>query len=119
MAMQARIIPELRNRRVSARVSIPSNARNSASPKESVQISARTPTAWHGAQFLDDEPANLRNIALHVQGIGAVVTDQRIGHGHDLAPVGRIREHLLITGHRRIEADFARLAFGAHQKRLL
>ena len=39
--------------------------------------------------------------------VDAVVADQRIGHADDLPGVGRIGEHFLITGHRRVEDHLA------------
>ena len=49
----------------------------------------------------------MRRAALLVGRVGAVISDQRISHGHDLAAIGRIGQHFLVTGHRGVEADFA------------
>ena len=39
--------------------------------------------------------------------IDAVVADQRVGHGDDLAVVGGVGQHLLIAGHAGVENDLA------------
>ena len=39
--------------------------------------------------------------------VDAVVADERIGHRHDLARVGRVGEHFLVAGHAGVEDDFA------------
>jgi hypothetical protein len=44
---------------------------------------------------------------LHVLGVNAVITDQRVGHGDDLAVVGRIRQDLLVAAHGGVEDDLA------------
>jgi hypothetical protein len=43
--------------------------------------------------------------AFFVQGINAVVPDKRKGHRNNLAAIGWIGEHLLISGHGSIKAD--------------
>ena len=42
-----------------------------------------------------------------VLGVDAVVADERIGHGDDLALVGRIGQHFLVAGHAGVEDDLA------------
>src|SRR5207244_3577391 len=46
-------------------------------------------------------------IALPVLAVHAVVSQQRIGEGDDLAAVGRIGKHFLIAGHAGVEHHFA------------
>src|SRR5947208_9236892 len=65
------------------------------------------PVARRFAQFFDDETAHVRRAAFLIEGIGSVVTDQRISHGHDLAAIGGISQHFLITGHGGVETNFA------------
>ena len=53
---------------------------------------------------------------LHVLGIRAGIADVRISERDDLATVGRIREDLLVAGHRGVEDDFTDgLAVGTHR----
>src|SRR5262249_49293017 len=59
------------------------------------------------AGFLDDEAVDPRTPRLHVLWIDAVVADQRVGHAHELAAIGRIGEDLLIARHGSVEDDFA------------
>ena len=44
---------------------------------------------------------------LEVFRIRTIVPDERKGHRHDLATVGRVGEDLLVAGHRRVEDDLA------------
>ena len=53
------------------------------------------------------EPGNLHAAGFEIEGRGAVVADQRVGHGHDLSSVRRIGEHFLVAHHGRVEHDFA------------
>ncbi len=60
------------------------------------------------------QPSAMRIGALDILVVGADIADVREGEGDDLPGVGRIGHHLLIAGHRGVEADFAdRLALGA------
>src|SRR5207249_4942864 len=43
-----------------------------------------------------------------VVGIDAIVADEWIGHGDDLALVRRVRQHLLITGHAGVKDHLAK-----------
>ena len=47
--------------------------------------------------------------AFLVELVDAVIADQRIGHRDDLTAIRRIGQHLLITGHRGVETNFADL----------
>ena len=67
----------------------------------------RTPVARCFAQFFDHKSAHVRRAAFLIERIGSVISNQRISHGHDLAAIGRIGQHFLITGHRGVEADLA------------
>ena len=68
------------------------------------------------AQFLDHKSAHVRRPALGIGGVHAVVADQRVGHGHDLAAVGRIGQHFLVAGHRSVETNFADTAAGGAKR---
>ena len=74
-----------------------------------MQASLRTPVACKGAELFNDEPADLGRCAFHVEEVDAVISNQRIRHGNDLAPVGGIGKHLLVAGHRGVETDLAGL----------
>ena len=79
-------------------------------PKEKVmKISLRAPVTGKRAQLFDDEAAHLWRFTLDVEQVGAIISDEWISHRDDLASVGGIGKHLLVAGHCRIEADFARL----------
>ena len=67
----------------------------------------RTPAARNFAQFLDDKSAHVRFTAFLIERICAVVSDQRVSHRHDLTAIRRIGQHLLVTGHRGVETNFA------------
>src|SRR5687768_9570116 len=49
----------------------------------------------------------MRLAALLIEGIRAVIADERIRHGDDLAAVRRIGQHFLVTGHRSVKTNFA------------
>ena len=66
----------------------------------------RAPIAWKLAQLFNNETAHVRARTLLIGGVRAVVSDQRIGHRHNLTAIGRIGQHLLVTGHRGVEANF-------------
>src|SRR5207245_4964529 len=57
--------------------------------------------------FLDDEALDVDAGRLLVFAIDPDVADLRIGHAHHLALVGRVSEHFLVAGHRRVEDYFA------------
>ena len=50
----------------------------------------------------------MRLIRFDILRVYSVVADFRIGHVHNLALVGRVRENLLIAGHRSVEAYLTR-----------
>ena len=55
----------------------------------------------------NDQAGGMHLRRLHVFAIGAGITDVRIRQGDNLAAVGGIREDFLVTGHCRIENNFA------------
>jgi cobalt-precorrin 5A hydrolase len=57
--------------------------------------------------FLDDEAGQEQPAALNILGIDAGVADLGVGHGDHLPLVGRVGQHLLITGHGRIKDDLS------------
>jgi hypothetical protein len=56
---------------------------------------------------VDDESGDVRPPRFDVLLVNAVIADQRIGHGHDLAFIGRIGENLLVARHGGIETNLA------------
>ena len=46
-------------------------------------------------------------VRLNILIINTLIAYQRVGHDNDLAGVGGISEHFLITGHRGIKDSFA------------
>ena len=83
------------------------NAGNVPVPQIIIERSLRAPTAWNFAQLFDDKSAHVRLAAFLIERVRAVVSDQRIGHRHDLSAIGRIGQHFLITGHRGVETNLA------------
>ena len=71
-----------------------------------------TPIARHFTEFLDDEASDVRFVALAIELIDPVVPNHRVSHGHHLAAVGGISEHLLITCHGGIETHFTKSRAG-------
>ncbi len=106
--------PSMRILRVSARVSTPARPiRPFERIHSSKPLAARKllgcgdVLAHHAAE----RPGIVR---LQILIIGADIADMREGEGDDLRGVGGIGHHLLIAGHRGVEADLAdRLALGA------
>ena len=72
-----------------------------------VQGHVALPVRRNAAGLVDDEAPHLDALRLHVLGVDAVVTGQRVGEDEDLAGVGGIGEHLLVAGHRGGEDDLA------------
>jgi hypothetical protein len=72
-----------------------------------IEAAVRTPVAGLTAEFTDHEAAHVGLEAFIVFGIDAVVPDERVRHGHDLASVRGIGENLLVSGHGGIEAGFS------------
>jgi len=71
-----------------------------------VETHGGAPIAWGAAEFADDEAADVGLEAFVVFRGDAVVADERVGHGDDLAAVRGVGEDLLVTGHGGIEAGF-------------
>src|SRR5205085_2082249 len=63
--------------------------------------------ARHPRRLADHEALDLRLLRLGVLRRDAVVADQRIRHGDDLAPVRRVGQHLLVAGHAGVEDRLA------------
>ena len=57
------------------------------------------------AHLAHDEAGNPALAGLVVVKVDAVVADERVGHGNDLAEVGRVGQDLLIAGHAGVEYD--------------
>ena len=49
----------------------------------------------------------MRSFALAIFIIDPIITDQRVSHRDDLAPVARVGQDLLITGHGGIKTDLS------------
>ena len=71
-----------------------------------VQRLGSAPVARLWRVVFDDETVHERLARFYVLGIHSDVADLRIGHGDELAFVGRIGKDLLVTGHARVEYDF-------------
>jgi hypothetical protein len=67
------------------------------------------PVTHHRAEAADDETGYPDAIRFDIFGIDARVADMRHGHGDDLFVVGRVGQDFLITGHGRVEDEFAGL----------
>ena len=72
-----------------------------------VEVAQGPEVARDPRELADNETFNLWPARFRVFGIGPVVADERIGHRDQLSPVRRIGQHLLVTGHARIENDLA------------
>lgn len=75
--------------------------------QERAKRTTGAPVRRHFAGFPDDDSGYLHPIGLEVVVIDAVVPDQRVGEGDDLARVARIVEDLLVAGHPGVEDDLA------------
>ena len=64
------------------------------------------PAADPARHLADDQPGRVDAVRFDVFRIDARIADLRRREGHDLPGVGRIRQDLLIAGHRRIENHF-------------
>ena len=61
-----------------------------------------------------DQSLDIRTRGFVVFGVGAVISDFRIGENYNLAAVGRVGENFLIASNGSIKNDFAvAFAFGA------
>src|SRR5262249_55038161 len=63
------------------------------------------PIAWLLRQFFDDKSAHMRRAALLVERVDPVISDQRIRHRYNLPAIRGIGQHLLVAGHRGVEAN--------------
>ena len=72
-----------------------------------VQRVVGAPVGHDGGKLADHEAGDVRRPRLDVLRIDAVVPDERIRHGDDLATVARIGQDLLVARQRGIEDDFA------------
>ncbi len=67
----------------------------------------RSPVERIATQLTGDERSRPRPARFEEGGAGPIVPDQRIGHDHHLARVGRVGEHLLIARHTGVEDELA------------
>ena len=78
------------------------------------QARGRPPVAVEIKILANDKAGNLRFGRFNVVKIDTVVSDERIGHRHDLSRVRRVGEDLLVAGDTRIENNLAgNFSFGA------
>ena len=73
----------------------------------SVETHPAAPVAREVAGLLDHESGEMGPGRFDVLEVDAVVADQRIGHGDDLAGVGRIGQNFLVARHAGVEDDLA------------
>src|SRR5208282_26154 len=74
----------------------------------------RAPVGTDFRKLAYDQPLDVGAHGLAVFGIGAVVSDFRVGQDNDLSGVRRVGENFLVAGNGSIKNDFARaLAFSA------
>ena len=66
----------------------------------------RAPIARKLAQLFNNETTHVRARTLLIGRVSSVVANEWIGHRDNLTTVGWVGQHLLITGHRGVEADF-------------
>ena len=78
-----------------------------AAHQEVAQRLGRPPAALEQRQVADHEAGSVDLRGLEILGVGAGIADVRVGQRDDLPAVGRIREDLLVAGHRRIEYHLA------------
>jgi hypothetical protein len=71
------------------------------------EILRAAPIRCNARQVADDQPGGEDAVRFDVFGIDARVADMRIRQRDDLPGIRRIGEDLLISGHRRVEHDFA------------
>ena len=68
-----------------------------------VEASFGAPVGVEPRGFANDEARDLRDRRFTVLGVDAVVADERVGHGDQLARVRRVRQDLLIPRHTGVE----------------
>lgn len=83
------------------------DAGNAFLGKVGIEVEGGAPVADDGAEFCDDEAAEVRGGAFFVDRVHPIVTDFRIGHGDNLTAVGGVGKDFLIPGHGSVEANFS------------
>ena len=83
------------------------DARNAVTAQEVVQAAGCPPVAVAAGQVAHDHAPAVGPRRLRVGVVGAVVADVGIGEGDDLTRVGRVRDHLLVPAHHRVEDDLS------------
>ena len=61
----------------------------------------------NAAALADDEACNAGVRGLEIVWVDSYVSDHRIGHRHNLPPITRVSQNLLIASQRGIEDDFS------------
>ncbi len=86
------------------------DAHNALASEIFVQRLAATKITRQRAKLLDNERSNLNFLAVRLDIFRgyAIITDERIGHRHNLSSIGRVGENLLITSHACVENHLAR-----------
>ena len=98
-----RMAPRSRMWRTRARVSIPSMPRTPQPSSQSIQPPFGARRVFGVLRLAHDHPASVDAVGLHRLRGDAVVPDQRIGEGDDLARVGGVGDRLLVAGHGGVE----------------
>ena len=101
------ITPEMRRRRVRARVSTPEMPGTLFCVRYSWSVISALPVAGEVAVLADDQAADLDAVRLDVEAVDAVVAEEGVGHDEDLAGEGGVGERLLVAGHAGREDDLA------------
>ena len=73
-----------------------------------LQWFSASPVAGIGAELAHHTTFRARSCRLDILFIDAVVANEGVRHGDDLAVLGGIGEYLLVAGHRGVEDDLAR-----------
>ena len=102
-----RIAPWSRMWRTRVRVSTPVIAGTPQSASQSSQPPSASAASSPFLRLAHDHRARLDAVGLHRRRADAVVADQRVGEGDDLAGVAGVGDRLLIAGHRGVEDDLA------------
>ena len=64
----------------------------------------RTEVGGRAAEFAHDKAPHMGSSRFGVLLVDPVISNQRIGHGHNLTAIARIGENLLVPRHRGIKA---------------
>ena len=80
------------------------------------QVALGAPIGRVGVVLLDNKPLHLDPTGFQVLKVDPIIAHEGIGHGDDLAFVGRVGEDLLITGHGGVEHHFACTLAGAGER---